>query len=274
MEEKPFKATAKSLSPHDLVRSGSKSDIRNLWTKATLSQPKLNVQLTNVYEDSDQEDSGESRRAGQWYKQKADDSRAPGSAGVRGTRRRHLAGGTRGPPLGAGAEPQGLPEKRWRRGRGFREQDGSVRLPPAVGALRAGGWLARASMSVGVERWEAAGSKFLGEEGRGRESETSISCLLHTPYWGCACNQDLASSVSSLNILKHTHHRAYWVEQQNRLPLPLMELMENEALEILTKALQSYRSAIGKDHFLTRQLQRYIEGLKKRQNRRQHVSAN
>lgn len=67
-------ATAKSLSPHDLVRSGSKSDIRNLWTKATLSQPKLNVQLTNVYEDSDQEDSGESRRAGQWYKQKTDDS--------------------------------------------------------------------------------------------------------------------------------------------------------------------------------------------------------
>lgn len=45
--------------------------------------------------------------------------------------------------------------------------------------------------------------------------------------------------MSSLNIAKHTPHRAYWAEQQSRLPLPLMELMENEALEILTKALRS-----------------------------------
>ncbi|XP_077817229.1 cation channel sperm-associated auxiliary subunit zeta isoform X1 [Macaca mulatta] len=48
-----------------------------------------------------------------------------------------------------------------------------------------------------------------------------------------------SSSMSSLNIAKHTPHRAYWAEQQSRLPLPLMELMENEALEILTKALRS-----------------------------------
>uniref|UniRef100_A0A9W3GUD7 Cation channel sperm-associated protein subunit zeta n=1 Tax=Camelus bactrianus TaxID=9837 RepID=A0A9W3GUD7_CAMBA len=80
------------------------------------------------------------------------------------------------------------------------------------------------------------------------------------------------SSGSSLSILKHTPHRAYWVEQQNRLPLPLTELMENEALEILTKALWSYRSGIGWDHFLTKQLQRYIERLKRRQNKRLHVS--
>ncbi|XP_044117119.1 cation channel sperm-associated protein subunit zeta isoform X2 [Neovison vison] len=50
---------------------------------------------------------------------------------------------------------------------------------------------------------------------------------------------EMSSSESSLNISKHTPHRAYWMEQQNRLPLPLMELMENEALEILTKALRS-----------------------------------
>ncbi|KAM5318857.1 cation channel sperm-associated auxiliary subunit zeta isoform 1-T1 [Glossophaga mutica] len=79
------------------------------------------------------------------------------------------------------------------------------------------------------------------------------------------------ASMASSRISKHTPHRAYWVEQQNRLPLPLVELMESEALEILTKALQSYRSGIGKDHFLTKQLQRYIEGLKRRRSKRQHV---
>ncbi|XP_023603121.1 cation channel sperm-associated protein subunit zeta isoform X1 [Myotis lucifugus] len=55
---------------------------------------------------------------------------------------------------------------------------------------------------------------------------------------GTSLASELDSSVSSLNIMKHTHHRAYWEEQQDRLPLPLMDLMENEALEILTKALQ------------------------------------
>lgn len=34
-----------------------------------------------------------------------------------------------------------------------------------------------------------------------------------------------------------------------------------------------YRSLIGRDHFLTKQLQRYIEGLRKRRTKRQHVSA-
>ncbi|KAF6102492.1 catsper channel auxiliary subunit zeta [Phyllostomus discolor] len=78
-------------------------------------------------------------------------------------------------------------------------------------------------------------------------------------------------SMASPRISKHSPHRAYWVEQQNRLPLPLVELMESEALEILTKALHSYRSGIGKDHFLTKQLQRYIEGLKRRRSKRQHI---
>ncbi|XP_012876361.1 PREDICTED: testis-expressed sequence 40 protein [Dipodomys ordii] len=76
------------------------------------------------------------------------------------------------------------------------------------------------------------------------------------------------SSESLISLSKNVPHRAYWTEQQNRLPLPLMELMENEALEILNKALKSYRSQIGKNHFLTKELQRYIEGLKKRRSKR------
>ncbi|XP_047372612.1 cation channel sperm-associated auxiliary subunit zeta isoform X2 [Sciurus carolinensis] len=77
-----------------------------------------------------------------------------------------------------------------------------------------------------------------------------------------------SSSISVISISKYTPHRAYWAEQQNRLPLPLVELMENEALEILNKALKSYRSLIGKDHFMTKELQRYVEGLRRRKNKR------
>ncbi|XP_076971083.1 cation channel sperm-associated auxiliary subunit zeta [Tamandua tetradactyla] len=79
------------------------------------------------------------------------------------------------------------------------------------------------------------------------------------------------ASVTSLSLSKYTPHRAYWAEQQNRLPLPLRELMEDEALDILTKALHSYRVGIGWDHMLTKQLQRHIEGLKRRQNKRLNV---
>ncbi|XP_077734929.1 uncharacterized protein LOC144301744 [Canis aureus] len=48
---------------------------------------------------------------------------------------------------------------------------------------------------------------------------------------------EVSSSESWLSMSRHTPHGAYWIEQQNRLPLPLMEVVENEALEILTKAL-------------------------------------
>ncbi|XP_012580765.1 PREDICTED: testis-expressed sequence 40 protein [Condylura cristata] len=82
-----------------------------------------------------------------------------------------------------------------------------------------------------------------------------------------------SSSELSISNSKQAPHQAYWMEQQNRLPLPLLELMETEALEILTKALRSYRSEIGKDHILTQQLQRYIEGLKRHRNKRTHVLA-
>ncbi|XP_055964923.1 cation channel sperm-associated auxiliary subunit zeta [Sorex fumeus] len=54
---------------------------------------------------------------------------------------------------------------------------------------------------------------------------------------------------------KYAPHKPYWMEQHTRLPLPLEELMENEVLEILTKALKSYQSLIGVDHVLTMQLQ-------------------
>uniref|UniRef100_G1TVD3 Uncharacterized protein n=1 Tax=Oryctolagus cuniculus TaxID=9986 RepID=G1TVD3_RABIT len=94
-----------------------------------------------------------------------------------------------------------------------------------------------------------------------------------------------SSLVSVPRVSRHTPHRAYWTEQQNRLPLPLVELMENEALEILTKALHSepptppapakgYRRDIGREHFLTKELKRYIEGLKRRRSKRFQVSVN
>ncbi|CAK6449683.1 unnamed protein product [Pipistrellus nathusii] len=208
MEEKPFKATAKSLSPHDSSKSGSKGDIRNLWTRATLSQPRLNIQLTDVYEDLDPEDSGEDWKAGQWYKQPSSDGGAR-----EGWSQRNAEAGTRQEELDAYTSEE-------------------LEQSP------------RSAQRGDVKGLEDLGSKM-----------------------------DFASSVSSVNIMKHTHHRAYWREQQSRMPLPLLELMENEALEILTKALRTYQSEIGRDHFLTKQLQRYIEGLRKRRNRRLHVSA-
>ncbi|XP_036273264.1 cation channel sperm-associated protein subunit zeta isoform X2 [Pipistrellus kuhlii] len=205
MEEKPFKAMAKSLSPHDSSKSGSKGDIRNLWTRATLSQPRLNIQLTDVYEDLDPEDSSEDWKAGQWYKQPSSDGGA-----WEGWSERTAEAGTRQEELDAYTSEE----------------------------------LERSPQRGDVEGLEDFGSKM-----------------------------DFDASVSSVNIMKHTHHRAYWREQQNRMPLPLLELMENEVLEILTKALRTYQSEIGRDHFLTKQLQRYIEGLRKRRNRRLHVSA-
>ncbi|KAM6160909.1 cation channel sperm-associated auxiliary subunit zeta [Erethizon dorsatum] len=68
----------------------------------------------------------------------------------------------------------------------------------------------------------------------------------------------------SLSTWEHTGFRLYLAEQQKKLPLPLRELMETEALEILTKALKSYRSKIGENHFLTKELQQSVEGLQRR----------
>ncbi|XP_016075728.1 PREDICTED: testis-expressed sequence 40 protein isoform X3 [Miniopterus natalensis] len=211
MEEKPFKALAKSSGHHDSVKPSSKSDIRNLWTMATLSQPKVNVQLTHVYEDSEQESSSVSSGTGHWYNQEK-------------------------------AGPDSDSDRVWEEW-----SDTDKKASIKQGEL---------DDYTSLELKQRAGSSLRSDSEGVEDPKTKM----------------VSSSISSPRILKHTPHRAYWVEQQNRLPLPLIELMESEALEILTKALQSYRSGIGKDHFLTKQLQRYIEGLKRRRNKRQHVS--
>ncbi|XP_077615848.1 cation channel sperm-associated auxiliary subunit zeta [Crocuta crocuta] len=209
MEEKTFRA---SLNSHGSEISSPEDDIRNLWTKATLSQSKLNVPLPNVCEDSDMEGSSvSSRTQHQFYDQKAGHDSVAGS----------LA---------------------W--------DDGDDKDSFKQELLDD-----HSLLELELQRGSSLGSHF--EEGDVDSNTES----------------EMSSSDSSLNISKHTPHRAYWVEQQNRLPLPLIELMENEALEILTKALRSYRSAIGRDHFLTKQLQRSIEVLKRRRSKRLHLLA-
>ncbi|XP_034869026.1 potassium channel subfamily K member 4 isoform X2 [Mirounga leonina] len=197
-----------SLGSHGSDKSSPDNDIRNLWTRATLSQPKLNVPRSSVGEDSDMEGSGVGSKSRRWYN------------------------------LKAGRDSDGAWEE-WDDGEdkdSFRQED-----------------LGESSLlELELRRASSLGSR-LGED---VDSKTDT---------------EMSSSESSLNISKHTPHRAYWMEQQNRLPLPLMELMESEALEILTKALRSYRSGIGRDHFLTKQLQRYIEGLKRRRSKRLHL---
>ncbi|XP_027435656.1 cation channel sperm-associated protein subunit zeta isoform X1 [Zalophus californianus] len=205
MEEKPFKA---SLGSHGSDKSSPDNDIRNLWTRATLSQPKLNVPRSSVGENSDMEGGGIGRKSRRWYNQKA------------------------------GRDSDGGWEE-WDDG----EDKGSFKQEDLNES---------SLLELELRRASSLGSR-LGED---------VDSVTDT---------EMSSSESSLSISKHTPHRAYWMEQQNRLPLPLMELMENEALEILTKALRSYRSGIGRDHFLTKQLQRYIEGLKRRQSKRLHL---
>ncbi|XP_028627078.1 cation channel sperm-associated protein subunit zeta [Grammomys surdaster] len=76
------------------------------------------------------------------------------------------------------------------------------------------------------------------------------------------------STSDSVLLYLSKPNQVYWREQQNRLPLPLIELMETEVLDILKKALSTYRSTIGRSHFMTKELQGYIEGITKRRNKR------
>lgn len=62
---------AKSSGCRNSLKSDSHSDIRNLWSMATLSQPKLNVQRSNVSEDSDLDGSSLGSKIGEWYNQRA-----------------------------------------------------------------------------------------------------------------------------------------------------------------------------------------------------------
>ncbi|XP_057585456.1 cation channel sperm-associated auxiliary subunit zeta [Hippopotamus amphibius kiboko] len=201
MEEKPFEALAKSSGHRGSGKSGPQ-DIRNLWTTATLSQPKLNVPLPTVHEDSELDGSSKTRRS---YNQKK-----------------------------AGHDSDG----------GWQESDDGEDKD----SFKPEELDEHTLMKLEMRRGSSLGGCIQEDDSK--------------------TDDEKSSSVSSLNISKHRPHRAYWVEQQSRLPLPLTELMEKEALEILTKALRSYRSEIGRDHFLTKQLQRYIEGLKRRRNKR------
>lgn len=62
---------AKSSGRHDSSKSDSHEDIRNLWSMATLSQPKLNVQRSNVSEYSELDGSSLGSKTGEWYNQRA-----------------------------------------------------------------------------------------------------------------------------------------------------------------------------------------------------------
>uniref|UniRef100_A0A8P0NZ50 Catsper channel auxiliary subunit zeta n=1 Tax=Canis lupus familiaris TaxID=9615 RepID=A0A8P0NZ50_CANLF len=191
MEEKPFRAPL--------------GDTRNLWTRATLSQPKLNVPRSKICDDSDVEGSSLGSKTRRGYSRKA------------------------------GRESGGGWEER---------EDGEDKVGCRPGDLHG-----HLSLEMELRRGSILGSHL--EEDVDSKTETEVS-----------------SSESWLSMSRHTPHGAYWIEQQNRLPLPLMEVVENEALEILTKALWSED---GPDHFLTKHLQRYIEGLKRRRSKRLHL---
>ncbi|XP_006149903.1 cation channel sperm-associated protein subunit zeta isoform X2 [Tupaia chinensis] len=205
MEEETVKVLPTSSSHRGSRKMSQSSDIRNLWTTATLSQPQLNIELSQVCENFDEEGREIGKTRG-WYTQKSS----------------------------------------WEG-----EEDKTNLNPEELNE--------HTLLELELHRGGSSGTVRSHFEEERVESKNEA---------------EKASSLSSLSISKHAPHRAYWAEQQNRLPLPLMELMENEVLEILTKALRSYRSDIGRNHFLTKELQRYIEVLKKRRNKRLHVSAN
>uniref|UniRef100_A0A673VHQ7 Catsper channel auxiliary subunit zeta n=1 Tax=Suricata suricatta TaxID=37032 RepID=A0A673VHQ7_SURSU len=190
--------------------SSPDTEVRNLWTEATLSQSKLNV--PNACEDTDLEGSSvSSKTPHQRYNGKAGHDLNSGSL----------------------AWDDGDDQDNFKQEE-LDDHDHSL-------------------LELELRQGSSQGSHL---EERDVDSKTE---------------SEISSSESLLNISNYAAHEAYWVEQQNRLPLPLMELMENEVLEILTEALQSYRSAIGWDHFLTKQLRESVKGLKRRQSKRLHL---
>ncbi|XP_036076938.1 cation channel sperm-associated protein subunit zeta isoform X2 [Rousettus aegyptiacus] len=149
---------------------------------ATLSQPKLNVQRSNVSEYSELDGSSLGSKTGEWYNQRA------------------------------GYNSDG----------GWKEWDNR-------------------EADVDLKPEEMDDDTLLELE---LHPIGSLESHLEEEEDDARTEIEISSSMPSLSVLKHIpHHRAYWVEQQNRLPLPLKELMENEALEILTKALKSEPSS-------------------------------
>ncbi|XP_019593347.2 cation channel sperm-associated auxiliary subunit zeta isoform X5 [Rhinolophus sinicus] len=234
MEEKPFKALAKSS-----VKSNPHSDIRNLWTTATLSQPKINVQLSNVYRDSELESSSVGSKTSEWYNRKNASHDSDGGWEESDDRDDNVS---------------------------FKQEelDDHTLLELHPGS------------SFGSRLEEEDDSS---TEMEITSSMPSFSILKHTPhraYW--VEQQTRVGGTQGDGILvgwgmgKLEVAGGLWVERQEgwlgvlgleaaggpfqlwaelgslghlclllplQLPLPLMELMENEALEILTKALRS-----------------------------------
>ncbi|XP_058161223.1 cation channel sperm-associated auxiliary subunit zeta [Dasypus novemcinctus] len=207
MEEKASQESGKFSERRGSGESGRSSDIRHLWSTATLSLPQLDELLPAVPEGSDPEDDGASSPAAL----RADRDARP-----------------------AWDEPD----------------EGGDPAPSGEDDL---GREAADEHEVGLEVLRGGALAGNLEEGDGAPQ---------------------TEAESAFSLSKHLPHRAYWAEQQNRLPLPLVELMEKEVLEILTRALHSYRSGIGWDHLLTKQLQRHVEELKKRRNKRLNVLLN
>ncbi|XP_006149902.1 cation channel sperm-associated protein subunit zeta isoform X1 [Tupaia chinensis] len=70
MEEETVKVLPTSSSHRGSRKMSQSSDIRNLWTTATLSQPQLNIELSQVCENFDEEGREIGKTRG-WYTQKS-----------------------------------------------------------------------------------------------------------------------------------------------------------------------------------------------------------
>ncbi|XP_049636826.1 cation channel sperm-associated auxiliary subunit zeta [Suncus etruscus] len=212
-----------------LSKMSQSQDIRELWTRATMSQSNIPVSLTEVCQVSNPEGSSSGTSIAEWYFQ---DSNID-----------------------------------------LEEQDsGEERV-----ALRRVG---TTDMNRSSQRRQSEPSLSLDRHNKttiiAHESKVDANhCPLVFPHPRSPFFYFSSRTPSSIISLpgKYAPHQPYWLEQHTRLPLPLVELMENEALEILTKALKSYRSGIGNDHGLTQELQRYVEGLRRRRSKRAKVVA-
>ena len=131
-----------------------------MWTTATLSQPKLNVQLPTVREDSELEEVSVSAKT-LWFDEKAGHDAEGGWEASDGGEDKDRFKPEEPEELELGGDSsQGS-----RLEEDDSKTDNGVWPHRAVGA-RAGG-LARASISIAVKWGKTVGPKFLGFPGRG-----------------------------------------------------------------------------------------------------------